>query len=242
MNLTDAIVEYQTDLTPEFCAEVIERFNADDRTVRGSTGGGLNENIKQSEDLFITDLDGWGDIDTKFFEAITDYIQEYHIHMNGISPSYSLADVVSDLGYQLQKTKPNEFYDWHHDGCQSYFSDMEFTTSSGATNRYITQRIYTYIVYLNDRIGLEEGRTQFLFGDDVTSIEPKLGKLLMFPANELYTHRGETLLTGEKYIMTGWCVVPSMAGFRSPSEDDLANFQTMIEVPGNERIRSTDTL
>ena len=109
---------------------------------------------------------------------------------------------------------------------------MELLNSAGARQMHIRHRLYTYIVYLNDRIGVEDGRTQFSFGDDIISIEAKAGKLLMFPANELYTHRGETLTTGEKYLMTGWISVPATAGFVNASADDQANWQRILNEPG----------
>ncbi len=235
MNFSDAIVEYQTNLTPEFMAGVIDRFDSDDRTLRGCTGKGIDQNWKRSEDLFISDLEGWEKEDGIFFEAITDIIKEYHLHMNSISESYSLASPITDLGYQIQRTRVGEFYHWHHDANQSYY-ELNYLNSRDIETKYATSRIYTYIVYLNDRIGAEDGRTQFKFGEEIVSIEPKAGKCLMFPANELYTHRGETLLTGEKYLMTGWVTVPNSISRCHPTDDDLAYFPNVVEVEGGRTI------
>ena len=231
MNFKEAIVEYQTDLTPEFMQGVIDRFDADDRTVRGCTGKGVDENWKRSEDLFITELDDWGDEDTVFFESLTSIIQKYHVHMNSISESFSLNASIADLGYQIQKTREGEFYHWHHDAHQTFY-DLDYINSRDVRSMYITTRLFTYIIYLNDRIGIEDGRTQFKFGDEVVNIEPKAGKCLMFPANELYTHRGETLLTGEKYLMTGWVVAPATMCLGDPSDDDVQNFKGIVDAQG----------
>ncbi len=241
MNFSDCIKEYQTNLTPEFCQAVIDRFNSDERTIRGETGMGHNHEIKMSQDLLISDLDDWKTEDDAFFAAITDYIQEYHVFMNSVSNSYLLTEPISDMGYQIQKTVPGEFYHWHQDGCQSYFNNMELVNSAGSQQMHIRHRIYTYILYLNDRTGIEDGRTQFMFGDEIVSIEAKPGKLLMFPANEMYTHRGETLLTGEKYLMTGWIVVPSTASMAFPSPDDRRNWERMLQDDGVTAVDRTNT-
>ena len=233
MKFTDAIVEYQTDLTPEFMAGVIERFESDERTLRGRTGAGIDQTWKQSQDLFISDLDDWKKEDSVFFESITDIIQQYHVHMNSISESYSLGTAIADLGYQLQRTRVDEYYHWHHDFNQTYY-ELNYINSCNTATKYATARVYTYIVYLNDRIGIEDGRTQFKFGEEVISIEPRAGKCLMFPANVLYTHRGETLLTGEKYLMTGWVTVPNSTSEATPTDDDLEFFKRVVATEGGQ--------
>jgi len=69
--------------------------------------------------------------------------------------------------------------------------------------------MHTYIYYLNDASEFEGGRTQFRIGtgeDDIMSITPEKGKLILFPANCIFTHRGEPVTKGHKYLATGWVV------------------------------------
>lgn len=87
--------------------------------------------------------------------------------------------------YKIQKTVPaGGYHIWHsEDGAIEY-----------------SRRIGVYILYLND---VEEGgETEFLYlSKRITS---KKGRLLIFPPNFPWTHRGNPPLSGNKYIMTGW--------------------------------------
>lgn len=87
--------------------------------------------------------------------------------------------------YKVQKTLPTGGYHvWHSEDGSKEFS----------------RRVGVYILYLND---VEEGgETEFLYLSK--RISPKKGRLLIFPPNYPWAHRGNPPLTGEKYIMTGW--------------------------------------
>jgi hypothetical protein len=109
------------------------------------------------------------------------YIDKYK---NGIS--YDVGAVgVSSTGFKIQKTKPSEGYHvWH---CENA-SPLNKT------------RCISFILYLND---IEQGgETEFLYLSK--RVQPKAGRLLIFPAGFTHTHRGNPPLSGDKYIATGW--------------------------------------
>lgn len=87
--------------------------------------------------------------------------------------------------YKVQKTLPGGGYHlWHcEDGSIEY-----------------RRRIGVYILYLNDVA--EGGETEFLYFSK--RIAPKKGRLIIFPPNFPWAHRGNPPLSGTKYIMTGW--------------------------------------
>jgi 2OG-Fe(II) oxygenase superfamily len=87
--------------------------------------------------------------------------------------------------YKIQKTLPGEGYHiWHCEDAQIAFS----------------RRIGVYMLYLND---VEEGgETEFLYLNK--RISPAKGRLLIWPPNFPWTHRGNPPLSGTKYVMTGW--------------------------------------
>lgn len=87
--------------------------------------------------------------------------------------------------YKIQKTDPSGGYHiWHCEDGQKAYSN----------------RVGVYILYLND---VEEGgETEFLYLS--RRITPKKGRLVIFPPNYPWSHRGNPPLTGTKYIMTGW--------------------------------------
>lgn len=87
--------------------------------------------------------------------------------------------------YKVQKTSPGGGYHiWHSENGDKHFSS----------------RIGVYILYLNDVA--EGGETEFLYLSK--RISPKKGRLVIFPPNYPWAHRGNPPLSGDKYIMTGW--------------------------------------
>ena len=86
---------------------------------------------------------------------------------------------------KLQKTSPGEGYHlWH---CEN----------SGLQN---SSRVFFFIMYLND---IEEGgETEFLYQNK--RVKPKEGRIILAPSSFTHTHRGNTPLKGDKYILTGW--------------------------------------
>ena len=67
-----------------------------------------------------------------------------------------------------------------------------------------SNRIFVFILYLND---VEEGgETGFLFkdGDDFFKVKPKTGTLIIHPASWPFIHKGYKPLSSDKYILTTW--------------------------------------
>lgn len=85
---------------------------------------------------------------------------------------------------KFQRTRPGEgFHRWH-------FED-------GGENSH---RKLVTMLYLNDV--QEGGETEFLYLH--RRIQPRQGRLLVFPAGFSHTHRGNPPLSGDKYILTSW--------------------------------------
>ena len=61
-------------------------------------------------------------------------------------------------------------------------------------------RVAVWMVYLNDNF--EGGETEFLYYK--RRIQPKKGTLLIWPAGLTHAHRGGLVLSGDKYVVTGW--------------------------------------
>ena len=188
--LTDPYVWVYDDVIPnDKCREIIERYEKDTRHHQGITAGGVQKEVKDSLDLFVTDLNEWNDIDTLFKELIQYLIDQYTIHLREAGNLISfttnkkvqimpaLFKNIRDVGYQIQKTEPGKGYTWHSD--------------------YEMGRILTFILYLNT---VEEGWTQFYNGDQVS---PQAGRCVIFPATWTYYHQGFPPKQ-TKYIMTGW--------------------------------------
>jgi hypothetical protein len=86
---------------------------------------------------------------------------------------------------KIQKTVPGGGYHvWHAED----------------NTRLHRSRVLVFTLYLND---VEEGgETEFLYLSK--RVQPKTGRLLLWPAGFTHTHRGNPPLKGDKYIVTGW--------------------------------------
>lgn len=220
----DYIVEYPNVIDPELCRSIIDKFDGDDRAYQGLSAVGVDTNVKDSMDLCISRYDDWKDIDSQIFEKTTGYFSEYLDNYvastNGIYPN-----LFNDLGYQVQKTTPGGQYTWHSDAMNNPLMNTFHMDGSGFYTQWIQERVFTFILYLNDRSEGEDsdnGRTQFYNCGISKSITPEAGKLLLFPSSHFWIHRGEPLTTGVKYLLTGWCCgyTPTRIGTASASDMD----------------------
>ena len=185
----DYIFEIDNVVSKEFCEDAISRFENDKRRVIGSTVGGVDENIKKSIDLPIStsSISGdWEDVIDEVAKCVNEALLNYqnYVHAEGLDRCLAIHKAVNDatIGLpQIQKTEKDGFYTWHHDG-------------------YLN-RIFTYILYLNDVKEGIGGTTEFL---NRGHIQPKAGKLVIFPANLTYVHRGTKLKEGVKYLITNF--------------------------------------
>ena len=85
----------------------------------------------------------------------------------------------------VQRTKPSEGFHAFH--CE---------TGSLGTNR----RVLATMMFLND--DFEGGETEFFY--QKRRIKPTTGTVVIWPAGYTHTHRGNLVLKGTKYIITGW--------------------------------------
>ena len=179
MNTDDLIYVAEDKLDKDFCKHCIEKFNKDDNRYQGEVGSGVNLEMKRSIDLTISDNDNWKEEDNVFYNSFKKTLDSYKKELKHPFPDKCLLGRIEDSGYQIQQTKPGDFYTWHQDGMNS--------------------RILTIIWYLNDIN--EDGYTEFSSG---LKIQPEMGKILMFPAQWPWVHRGYPPKYETKYICTGW--------------------------------------
>lgn len=91
----------------------------------------------------------------------------------------------SDLKFQ-KTPEGGGYHVWHYE--------------SGAFD--VKHRELTWMVYLND--DFEGGETEFLY--QKRRLQPKKGTVVIFPAGLTHVHKGNLVLSGTKYILTGWYV------------------------------------
>ena len=183
------IWEKKNSLSEKFCDTLVERFEEDieNRRYRGVTGIGVNLDLKNTWDLAI-EGEYWKEIDDTICNILNESVQEYLDTLKEINPvvfPFRKGYEPTDSGYILQKYEPNTgFYTWH--------DDYRFDKERGG-------RVLTFLWYLNTvMVG---GETEFAIG---RKVKAEKGKLLIFPSNWNYVHRGCMPYSSEKHILTGW--------------------------------------
>ncbi|HEX6321610.1 MAG TPA: 2OG-Fe(II) oxygenase [Burkholderiales bacterium] len=177
------IYELERALPPDVCREAIRRFEASAAEhVAGRIGAAAEEapQVKRSTDLHISAREGWGDIDRTLSQQLAAAVNAFALEF-----PFFAANSFKDLGYNVQRTLPGEYYHWHVDAGPGEFS----------------QRQLVAIWYLNDVPG-PGGETEFPLQG--VSVRPEEGKLVLFPPFWTHVHRGVTLQQGVKYIATTW--------------------------------------
>jgi Rps23 Pro-64 3,4-dihydroxylase Tpa1-like proline 4-hydroxylase len=182
------IFEIENALTADICQEIIERFETNhDQQYVGRIGQGAEQDasIKQSTDLAVSGKENWKDIDQMFFRSAALAVRTVREHFPFFHGPFK------DVGYNIQRTKPGQYYHWHIDGGSHDFADRQLVL----------------IWYLND-VGTDEnsngGETEFSLQN--VKITPKAGKMVLFPPFWTHEHRGVQLESGVKYIATTWIV------------------------------------
>lgn len=177
------IYEIKDALPSDICREMIRRFEANkDQQYAGRIGQNQAEesSIKKSTDLRISGRTDWKDIDSALTRSISRAFNEF----GQLFPFFA-ANSFKDIGYNMQRYFPGEYYHWHVDGGPGQFS----------------QRQLVAIWYLNDVEG-PGGETEFPIQE--IAVAPKTGKLVLFPPFWTHVHRAVTLERGVKYIATTW--------------------------------------
>jgi hypothetical protein len=190
VNHEDFVAIYDNVFSPIFCDKIIDHYewcSKNNRTwdreesslYKKDNSTCLNPINTNEIEYCSNNLSGLiGEFNSYFWDiCYKDYTDRYD--------TLNTYDNHTIYSYKVQKTIPGGGYHiWHCEDGSKHFS----------------KRIGTYILYLND---VESGgETEFLYCG--RRIEAKKGRLVIFPANYPWTHRGNPPLSGEKYIMTGW--------------------------------------
>ena len=191
--LNDHIAIFDGILDDEFCEEIIDWWEDLDKTItkspqaqaykdtmvvrdgRGTNGQGSRKDISYFADTEKAPFEG------KLRGMINECAKEYITEYPNLGDGYHL----SNRSLKIQKTPPHGGYHiWHH---EHSYNDMA--------------RILVWTAYLND-IPEGEGETEFLYQG--IKVNPKKGRVCLFPASYTHLHRGNPPYSCDKYIATGW--------------------------------------
>jgi len=199
--MEEYIYSFKNSLSNEICREIIKYFD-DDITNKydGITFKGLDKRVKDARDIVIPyknyNESKWDKINDLLSEELSNKLKLYVKYLNNkdnykaennynIDYHHLFEDLYLLNNFMIQRYEQNIGKYVYHD--------------DGATVKD-KQRVITYIWYLND---VEEGGETEFFGGNI-KIKPEEGKLLFFPANWAFPHRGNKPRSSHKYIITGW--------------------------------------
>jgi len=182
----DFIGVYDGMIPDDFCDEIIEQFDyhqtvnsmvyCEDEQFENSNAGRFDWAIDLSHMTPRMNRMADRDLNDYLIEGMKEYSHVFG-HMKQV-PLYTTTQ-------KVQKTPAGGGYHVWHD------------ENSGIAH---ASRAAVWMAYLND--DYEGGETEFLYYK--RRIQPKKGTLLIWPAGLTHAHRGGLVLSGNKYVVTGW--------------------------------------
>ena len=195
MNINDFVFIKDNALSNELCDSLIQDFTLCDTnnlTTEGLSGRGVDHSTKRSTDL---NLFQYSDLNEKYTSKIAEIFnkvlsEEYLINLPHNDKFAANTELFYGRTYyeclNLQK----------YDKLSGHYNSWHIETG----NFDMSKRLFVFLVYLND---VEKGgQTELLYSG--LKVQPKKGRLLIFPSTFPYVHKGHVPLSDDKYILTTW--------------------------------------
>ena len=191
VNITNFIGVYDNYITEQECNKAIKLYeeqNKFNNTVNRIGGEQASILHKQDQQFFAApnNIDVWWE-SLKPMMLNFDLAWHHYLKNTGGDQAYGVPFHFTDL--KIQKTLPTEGYHvWHIEHGKGYQNES---------------RAFVFSIYLND---VEEGgETEFLHFSK--RVQPKTGRIVIWPAGFPYVHRGNPPLADEKYMLTSWMLL-----------------------------------
>ena len=99
-----------------------------------------------------------------------------------------------------------DFYGWEIPRIKKYHMNTEdqFGPHVDVGDRYSSKRYLAFLLYLND---ISEGGTTKFLNRGITII-PKKGRMVVFPPNWMFPHKGNPTISSDKYILSTYLTYP----------------------------------
>jgi hypothetical protein len=195
MNINDFVFIKDNALSEELCDSLVKDFTICEQnklTTEGLSRHGIDYNIKRSTDL---NLFQHSDIHKKYTSKIAEIFNKI------LSEEYLV-----NLPYNDKFTANTELF--YGRTYYELINLQKYSKLSGHYNAWhvetgdfdMSKKLFTFLVYLND---IEKGgQTEFLYSN--FKIQPKKGKLIIFPSSFPYVYRENIPLSNDKYILNAW--------------------------------------
>lgn len=146
-------------------------------------------NIRTSEELAISYTPNLKEIDSFLYTVFHEYSQTYLNKMTEMysGSTYPIFDISVDDGYNLLKYEQGCYYKLH----------VDQDTKLNGSNKI---RIVSALLYLND---VSKGGGTHFISQKIT-VQPKKGRIVMFPSSYSHAHESIPVESGEKYVIVTW--------------------------------------
>lgn len=184
----------------ELCDNIVNKMNIC-HMPPGRMGGGVNENYKKSNDIFMKENQ----------DLFKNELDEIIPDLFGIA-----RELISSKEFDCQSIPHNEFFDTNFEDymMENFFFEIDGPklqkyekgglyrnhSESGYYNLTASRRTLVYSVYLND--DFEGGFTHF--PREGVAVQARKGRIVLFDSSWTNVHSGTEVYNGQKYFMTGW--------------------------------------
>jgi len=217
------IVEFKNALNPEYCNQLINKFEKSHNKKAGRTGAGVDKSKKDSIDLYLSNETDWqeerNNINQIILKATIEYAKLYPFILTGaVSPSIqdpktgkiktiSYEDI-SQMGdpeieqlvryiYRIDDINMQRYT--KGEGGYHHWHSEHFPHPSDPTQRSL-HRVLLWLVYLNDVD--DGGETEFFYQQ--AKVKPAQGSIVIAPCGFTHTHRGSIPKSSDKYVLASW--------------------------------------
>lgn len=176
------IKSYERVIPEDFCNKLIQKFELLEKiNFESSFNNAAYGALGRQDKSYL--LNYHEEFSSMVFQVLSKALQEYTSVYQQLAKSKLFPSEI-----KIQRTKPSEgFHVWHYES-DDYLS---------------AQRELAWIIYLND-LPDGEGETEFLY--QRCRLKPTAGTIAIWPAAMTHVHRGNTVFTKDKYILTGWFI------------------------------------
>lgn len=174
------------------CDDLVSYFESNkDKQREGETDGGKNKHVKNSTDISMLPQEiskPGNEVFIRYFDDLFDCYKDYCEQWPFLM---TFATELNIGEFNVQRYQSGQHFQAVHTERSSIRS---------------LHRIFAFMTYLNDVDEAEGGSTIFTHFD--LEAQPNKGLTLIWPAEWTHAHKGSVLLSGSKYIITGWMHFP----------------------------------
>jgi len=217
----DFLEVYDGALSAAQCAQLIARFDASDKVVRGKTGQGVDTAKKDSYDLTISQHPDWNDASNMLMGAVQHHLQAYMDKYRMLLVGAMSPRVVHPASGEAVQLSIDNFDECGKPHIGELMRTMyragqlnvqKYLQASGGYHHWHSEiypqnasceslhRALLFQFYLNDVA--DGGETEFFY--QRRKVEARQGRLIIAPAGFTHTHKGHVARSGDKYIVTSW--------------------------------------